>query len=220
MDELTSDKDGKKLGLDAFLAKNTSEDNASFGELMESASEKHRAKFAWLYDKEKEHAERREVQLAISNGEVAANKGEFESRPTLVESWGYKAKNALMYVPDGCDKSAEEKLQDSKAKPQEVRVPVFSLYLSLFFSPSLSLSLSSWSSFLITYFHLFRRRFYTRTLVFLAAFAKAKTPWVPPVWRRQRPAFSAESDLTFPARSMAWQPLHKLVATALWAHRR
>ena len=40
------------LSLDQFLARNTSEDNASFSELMKENEQKHRAKHAWLFDKE------------------------------------------------------------------------------------------------------------------------------------------------------------------------
>ena len=40
------------LSLDQFLARNTSEDNASFSELMKENEQKHRAKHAWLFEKE------------------------------------------------------------------------------------------------------------------------------------------------------------------------
>jgi len=40
------------LSLDQFLAKNTSEDNASFSELMKENDQKHRVKHAWLFEKE------------------------------------------------------------------------------------------------------------------------------------------------------------------------
>lgn len=40
--------------LDAFLSRYTSEDNASFQEIMEVAKEKNRARHAWLYQAEEE----------------------------------------------------------------------------------------------------------------------------------------------------------------------
>lgn len=42
------------IGLDRFLARNTSEDNISFVEIMKEADKKHRLKHAWLYDKEQQ----------------------------------------------------------------------------------------------------------------------------------------------------------------------
>ncbi|KAG8455896.1 hypothetical protein GDO86_001913 [Hymenochirus boettgeri] len=45
------------LGLDSFLAKHTSEDNASFEQIMEVAKERERSKNAWLYEAEEEYKE-------------------------------------------------------------------------------------------------------------------------------------------------------------------
>ena len=44
----------KGVGLDKFLARNTSEDNVSFVEIMNEAEKKHRLKHAWLFDKEQQ----------------------------------------------------------------------------------------------------------------------------------------------------------------------
>ena len=41
--------------LDRFLAKNTSEDNASFEQIMELADDKERARHSWLYEAEAEY---------------------------------------------------------------------------------------------------------------------------------------------------------------------
>lgn len=41
--------------LDTFLAKHTSEDNASFEQIMEVAKEKEKVKHAWLYSAEEEY---------------------------------------------------------------------------------------------------------------------------------------------------------------------
>ncbi len=40
------------LPLDKFLCKVTSEDNASFSDIMKESEEKHRLKHAWLYEQE------------------------------------------------------------------------------------------------------------------------------------------------------------------------
>lgn len=43
--------------LDRFLAKNTSEDNASFEQIMELAEDKEKLRHAWLYEAENEYRE-------------------------------------------------------------------------------------------------------------------------------------------------------------------
>lgn len=49
------DKEEEKLpSLDRFLAKNTSEDNASFEQIMDLAKDKEKLKHAWLYEAEAE----------------------------------------------------------------------------------------------------------------------------------------------------------------------
>lgn len=50
------DKEEKELpSLDRFLAKNTSEDNASFEQIMALAKDKEKLKHAWLYEAEAEY---------------------------------------------------------------------------------------------------------------------------------------------------------------------
>lgn len=56
---MSIDADTPKVRLDSFLAKNTSEDSASFVEILNESDRKHRLKHAWLFEKEKE-------QLAVS----------------------------------------------------------------------------------------------------------------------------------------------------------
>lgn len=41
--------------LDRFLAKNTSEDNASFEQIMELAKDKEKLRHSWLYEAEEEY---------------------------------------------------------------------------------------------------------------------------------------------------------------------
>jgi len=47
----------KDVGLDKFLARNTSEDNVSFADIMAEAEKKRRLKHAWLYEKVDEQLE-------------------------------------------------------------------------------------------------------------------------------------------------------------------
>lgn len=51
------EEEGKELpSLDCFLAKATSEDNASFEQIMELAKDKEKLKHAWMYEAELESA--------------------------------------------------------------------------------------------------------------------------------------------------------------------
>ncbi|KAK1328546.1 hypothetical protein QTO34_012119 [Cnephaeus nilssonii] len=83
--------------LDVFLSRYTSEDNASFQEIMEVAKEKSRARHAWLYQAEEEFEKRQKDNLALPSAEHQA----IESSQAGVETWKYKAKNSLMYYPEG-----------------------------------------------------------------------------------------------------------------------
>lgn len=92
------DKEAKELpSLDRFLAKNTSEDNASFEQIMDLAEDKEKLKHSWLYEAENEFRQRHEENLALPSAEKAA----LECVKAGLETWEYKAKNALMYYPEG-----------------------------------------------------------------------------------------------------------------------
>ncbi|XP_023384034.1 splicing factor ESS-2 homolog isoform X3 [Pteropus alecto] len=87
--------------LDVFLSRYTSEDNASFQEIMEVAKEKNRARHAWLYQAEEEFEKRQKDNLTLPPAEHQA----IESSQAGVETWKYKAKNSLMYYPEGVNES-------------------------------------------------------------------------------------------------------------------
>ncbi|MCI4388434.1 hypothetical protein PGIGA_G00085960 [Pangasianodon gigas] len=91
-------KEEKELpSLDHFLSKNTSEDNASFEQIMDLAQDKEKLKNAWLYEAENEFKQRREENLALPSSEIQA----LECVKAGVETWEYTARNALMYYPEG-----------------------------------------------------------------------------------------------------------------------
>ncbi|KAK9391578.1 protein DGCR14 [Crotalus adamanteus] len=98
--------------LDRFLAKHTSEDNASFEQIMEVAKEKEKVKHSWLYEAEEEFAQRHQEQLALPSLEEQQALG---SGKAGVETWEYKAKNSLMYYPPGVPEE-----EDVFKKPREV----------------------------------------------------------------------------------------------------
>ncbi|XP_063000044.1 splicing factor ESS-2 homolog [Elgaria multicarinata webbii] len=98
--------------LDSFLAKHTSEDNASFEQIMEAAEEKEKARHSWLYEAEEEFAQRHQEQLALPSAE---EQQALTSGKAGVETWEYKAKNSLMYYPPGVPDE-----EDVFKKPREV----------------------------------------------------------------------------------------------------
>ncbi|XP_007119126.1 splicing factor ESS-2 homolog isoform X2 [Physeter macrocephalus] len=100
--EATEEEEREPLpSLDVFLSRYTSEDNASFQEIMEVAKEKSRARHAWLYQAEEEFEKRQKDNLALPSAECQA----VESGQAGVETWKYKAKNSLMYYPEGVNES-------------------------------------------------------------------------------------------------------------------
>lgn len=83
--------------LDTYLGKSTSEDNASFNQIMDLADEKNRIKHAWLYEAEELSNQGHEEMLALPSPDDLA----IEDRRAGVKTWKYKAKNSLMYYPEG-----------------------------------------------------------------------------------------------------------------------
>lgn len=109
--------------LDRFLSKYESEDDASFADIMEKTKEAHREKHAWLYEKEEEYRhsiEAPEPMLAITEAGEGSHGNNKEPERSGVKSWAYTVKNTLMYVPDGLEQSALEKLSDVTKKREVV----------------------------------------------------------------------------------------------------
>ncbi|KAL3857379.1 hypothetical protein ACJMK2_012054 [Sinanodonta woodiana] len=112
-----SDKTNRVVHLDKFLMKNTSEDNASFAEILEETQKKHCEKHAWLFENEKNRTEEENQRLALPGIEEQAA---LENGPAGVDTWKYTTRNAVMYVPDGVDFSSKELMEMSKKKPREI----------------------------------------------------------------------------------------------------
>ena len=138
---LSSDgaRDSKQLKpedhtLDRFLSKFESEDDASFSEIMEKTQAQQRAQYAWLFEKEKEYGRSLgapEPVLAITDGTEGGREGQESGKMMAVakrepekrsgvESWTYTVKNTLMYVPDGLERSAMEKVAEPDKKREVV----------------------------------------------------------------------------------------------------
>lgn len=100
VEELT-DAQLEKMSLNKYLNTYTSEDNASFNEIMKEFQRKLREKQAWMYKDE---------QLQIEDNS--------DKKKQL--TWNYVPLNFLMYVPDGVDLSVSEKLAKYSLKKQKV----------------------------------------------------------------------------------------------------
>lgn len=116
-DKAEKEKKEPKQHLDAFLSKNTSEDNASFVEILEENEKKHREKHAWLFENEDCRTEEEKERLCLPSIEEQAA---ITDGKAGVDTWKYRTRNAVMYVPDGEDYSAEELMELNKKKPRKI----------------------------------------------------------------------------------------------------
>ena len=115
-----ADEAGARLGLDQYLSKHESEDDASFKEILDRSSEAHQQKHAWLHQKEVQYAilQAPSTTLALTEGPAQTPPSEVCTSGVL-NSWTYTAKNSLMYIPDGVDKSAMEVMKEA-GKTREI----------------------------------------------------------------------------------------------------
>ncbi|CAL7937102.1 unnamed protein product [Xylocopa violacea] len=106
----TKDKNKTEItsGLDGFLSSHTSEDNASFEEMMIEAEKRLKLKFSWLYEAE----ENSKTNDGASNSLAI----ESNEKPYQLNSWSYKNKNYIMYVPDGVELTPDERIDLAKKK--------------------------------------------------------------------------------------------------------
>lgn len=95
------------MTLDKFHARHISEDDKSFSKIVEQENIRHQQKYSWLFEKEG-------LQGAMKMLEY--NKQEYltDGREAVPSSWNYKAKNQLMYYPEGQDQTDEEFLGPPK----------------------------------------------------------------------------------------------------------
>ncbi|KAH9525453.1 Splicing factor ESS-2 [Bulinus truncatus] len=115
--EELADTAAPKASLDSFLARNTSEDSASFAEILKESERKHRLKHAWVFEKEKEQLAEHVNMTALPSIEEQAA---IADRPTHVNTWKYTNENAVMYVPEGQELSAKEMIEIQKHKPRQI----------------------------------------------------------------------------------------------------
>lgn len=113
----TSNKSEKSISdghsLDSFLSKYTSEDNESFQEIVESAEQKLHQKFSVLFNAEQLSIENQQNSMALPSIEK-----QFEAPDPMrkIDTWTYKNKNYIMYVPDGVQLTDQEKMEMANKK--------------------------------------------------------------------------------------------------------
>ncbi|XP_045169617.2 splicing factor ESS-2 homolog [Mercenaria mercenaria] len=112
-----SEKPESKVHLDSFLSKNTSEDNDSFSQILEESDKKHKEKHAWLFENETNRKSEEEDRLALPDIETQAA---ITDGKAGVDTWKYKTRNHVMYIPDGEDLSTQELLELKKKKPRKI----------------------------------------------------------------------------------------------------
>ncbi|CAH4027842.1 splicing factor ESS-2 homolog isoform X1 [Pieris brassicae] len=95
--------------LDSFLASHTSEDNASYDRVIALENKKKATKLASQFEAEILSKALVDSALALPSIEQQADQME---RPHELDTWRYRAKNYIMYVPDGAES------QKPGAKPE------------------------------------------------------------------------------------------------------
>ncbi|CAH0696843.1 unnamed protein product [Spodoptera exigua] len=86
--------------LDSYLASHTSEDNASYDRVISLENKKRATKLATQLQAEVTSSALADAALALPSIEQQADQTE---RPHELDTWRYKAKNYIMYVPDGAE---------------------------------------------------------------------------------------------------------------------
>jgi len=114
---IEEDAKAPKLRLDSYLARNTSEDSASFEELLKESERKRQLKHEWIFTKEKEQLAEHKDFIALPTIEQQAA---IEEKPSHINTWKYINENTVMYVPEGCELSAKELIEEKKHKPKAI----------------------------------------------------------------------------------------------------
>lgn len=97
-----------KLSLDQYLHSYTSQDNQSFQEIMIESEKKLRQKYSYLYNEEENTTlEQNNLLTLVSNEEQCV----LPYKKLNIDTWAYKNRNYIMYVPDGIELSPEEEME-------------------------------------------------------------------------------------------------------------
>ncbi|KAK0416592.1 hypothetical protein QR680_012578 [Steinernema hermaphroditum] len=107
----------EKLTVDAYLNKFTSEDNASFEELAALGAKRERVRNKWMYDAEEQHNAEMVSRVEFikdADKQLVAAKVENGPRPNDIGNWTYKARNSLIFNPEGAPLTLKEHMENSK----------------------------------------------------------------------------------------------------------
>jgi len=108
-------KPDTSLSLDAFQARYTSEDNASFNDILDRQNEKKRNAYAWMWNGNKIPGKRVQMANRIlkergeaggddgGDGEQRKSIGWVDDRKAAPETWKSKPRNGFMFVPEGVE---------------------------------------------------------------------------------------------------------------------
>ncbi|CAH1111724.1 unnamed protein product [Psylliodes chrysocephalus] len=116
IDKLEKPKENK-LSLDQYLNSHTSQDNESFEELLEESEKKRQEKYSYLFNEEDKSDDYQKKILALPSIEQQALPVE---KKFGLDTWGYKNRNYIMYIPDGVELSAEDILEINKRRQEIV----------------------------------------------------------------------------------------------------
>lgn len=108
---------------------------------MENNIQKNKDKYAWLYEKEKEHKLLTQQRLALPESEEG-DALKLSDRPANIDNWEYTNKNALMYVPECATLTAEEEIARAKLQEREIKHTNTRLPENLFSSNATAESMS------------------------------------------------------------------------------
>jgi protein DGCR14 len=118
-----SKKKEDTLKLDQFLANFSSEDNASFEELMSEEDRRRRIRHAWMYEAARRHARcylpgaPRQLALAERHDDATADE---EPKPKVLDNWTYRVRNDVLWVPEGAELTTEERIKRAKMSQRVV----------------------------------------------------------------------------------------------------
>ncbi|KAF4234098.1 hypothetical protein CNMCM8980_000595 [Aspergillus fumigatiaffinis] len=117
--------DVSNLGLMAFQAKYTSEDNESFNKLLDKQNAKRQEKYAWLWSGNKiptarqiAHRQREAKRIAAQGASTErqlAIKTDLDDRPAKPDTWKSRPENSLMFMPSSIDITHETISQKAEA---------------------------------------------------------------------------------------------------------
>ena len=130
--------DVSKLGLLAFQAQYTSEDNESFNRLIDKQNAKHREKYAWIWSENKipsarqiAHQRKEAKRITAQGGDPSKEQGnkqliktDLDARPAKPDAWKARPENSLMFIPSSIEDTHETIQQRgerlSRAEPKHI----------------------------------------------------------------------------------------------------